>query len=119
MSDSAVVERYAVRSEQRPMAFTAWEFLRGAIAAWVLFLVIAPLLNVAATSLLSFIANGSGELAGGVSPNFVVYAALLALLTVFLPWSLGALVVVGIPSAYLLGRRLRTVSAMSSHLLAF
>src|SRR5690606_3864804 len=27
--EDAVVERYAVRSQERPMAFTRWEFLRG------------------------------------------------------------------------------------------
>ncbi|HRN30436.1 MAG TPA: hypothetical protein PK890_12155, partial [Terrimesophilobacter sp.] len=90
-----------------------------AIMAWVLFLLVAPLVNVAATSLLSFLTSSSSELSSGISPSILILMSLMIMLTFFVPWSFGALVIVGLPSAYLLGHRLRTVSTVWVHVVAF
>src|SRR5690606_4674540 len=113
--EDAVVERYAVRSQERPMAFTRWEFLRGAVAAWIAFLVIAPVVHVAVSLLADEVTQPDG------------LAALLDLLTYFLvlwlwfatsvilPWSFGALVILGLPLATALGLALRGVQDRRIH----
>lgn len=103
------------------MAFTAWELIRGAIVAWVTFLMIAPALNVIVIYVSSaFWSSGEeSNLPPTLSPGFLLFASALSALTLFLPWSFGAIVALGLPSAYLLGFGLRKTSAVSTHLLAF
>jgi hypothetical protein len=83
------------RSDSEPMTFTRSEFLRGAIAAWVWFLILHQVA-------LLFPLVGYGW--------FALYATL--------PWSVGALVL-GSPFAYVLGLRLRKQSRVAWHLVAF
>lgn len=82
------------RTEAEPMAFTSWEFIRGAVTAWWLFLPILAVLHL-------FLGLGS-----------------LIVVVNALPWSLGALIVFS-PAAWLLGRMLRRTARVGIHLLAF
>ena len=83
------------RTAELPMAFTVAEFVRGAVAAWVAFLVLATAAYAA------------------VIQGYVVVATAF-----YVPWSLGA-ALVGSPAAYLLGRSLRRVRRIAVHIAAF
>jgi len=83
------------RTAAEPMAFTPWEFWRGAIHAWGWFLVISTVAFV---------------------PVFFVWALYAFLTTV--PWSIGALVVFS-PVAWAMGRLLRRIPRLLPHVLAF
>lgn len=83
------------RSDSEPMRFTRWEFVRGAIAAWVWFLVLHQLLLLI-------------PLAGyGL---WGLYATV--------PWSIGVLLI-GSPAALALGWAMRRQPKVPLHLLAF
>lgn len=83
------------RTDAAPMAFTAGEFVRGALYAWGLFL---------GLSTLAFV------------PLFLSMFWLPLYVT--LPWSLGALLI-GAPIAYVLGRMLLRVHSLVVHVVAF
>lgn len=110
--------RYGVRTASEPMAFTAWELVRGATMAWVLFTVFAPITIV-------IIALGIELWPGGVDGTDAVRAfthgifGATVIAVMYVPWSLGALVVAGIPLAALLGRALRRTTQIATHLTCF
>ncbi len=83
------------RTAELPMAFTTAEFIRGAMAAWIGFVVLA-----------------TGVYALLLQAMVVVAAAF------YIPWSVGA-TIVGAPAAWLLGWSLRRVRPMAVHLAAF
>jgi hypothetical protein len=89
------VERLSPRTDAAPMAFTAAEFFRGAIAAWLWFLALSMVVLL----------------------PFLSYMFWLSLWYT-VPWSLGALAV-GSPLAYGLGILLRRVTSVPTHLVAF
>lgn len=118
VSQLRVAQRYSVRTPELPMAFTAWEFLRGAAVAWVAFVVISvPHVTItAATSALSqsnFVGNFLVALPA--SPLMGWWIAIV----VIVPWSFGALSTLGIPLAAVLGLLLRQVPNPRIHLLTF
>lgn len=84
------------RTDELPMAFTTWEFIRGALIAYGLFLAFTAV----------------GWIWGGPLASFfaLVFAA---------PVALGTLLLVGVPLALLAGRLLRRVSAVPVHLTWF
>ncbi|GAA1808399.1 hypothetical protein [Agromyces neolithicus] len=105
-----------VRTPELPMAFTWGEFARGAGFAWLVFQLVFPL-SYPVMSLGSFLlyppSSGSTD---------VLVFALLGSVMMFvfaLPWSIGALVMVGGPTAWLLGLALRRVRPIWVHLIAF
>jgi hypothetical protein len=85
----------SLRSPIEPMAFTRAEFMRGAVAAWVWFLVLH-------------------------SAMFSIWIGIYVVVawSVTLPWSLLALFL-GSPLAYLLGKALRSQRLIVVHLTAF
>lgn len=82
------------RTDTEPMAFTGWEFFRGAVTAWWVFLPTLAVLHI-----------------------WLGAWALIVVLNA-LTWSFGALVA-GAPLAWMLGRMLRRVPRVGIHLLAF
>jgi len=105
--------RPSPRTVELPMAFTAWEFIRGALIAWVVFNLSAPLV-ILAWGLLQTAIRGGGVQAWASMPIVVVYTPMFAA-----PWSLGALLLIGAPMAFLLGTALRRISYRAIHLAAF
>lgn len=79
------------RNDQKPMAFTTWEFIRGAIVAWGGFLVLSTI---------------------AFAPFMGFYALFALFYTV--PWAVGALIV-GSPLAYGLGWVLQRSPSMLLH----
>lgn len=106
-----------VRTPELPMAFSFEEFARGAWWAWlgfhILFSAVYTSMGVAA----AFAAPDPFS-AFGASLAYVP-AMLLASLLFALPWSVGALVLLGGPAAWVLGRALRRVRGRRWHLIAF
>lgn len=92
---SAASTRSSPRTTAEPMAFTRAEFVRGAIAAWVLFLLLHQFVLLFRVS----------------------YFGFLALYWTF-PWSV-AMLLLGSPVAYALGRALRRQARVVWHFLAF
>lgn len=98
------------RTPELPMAFSAWEFIRGALLAWLAFLLLAPIMFMLAVAVIGVASFG----------DFVVSAVLFGLMgviTIF-PWAIAALIVSS-PLAFLLGQSLRRVTSISVHLLLF
>lgn len=83
------------RTEEEPMSFSRSEFLKGALAAWLWFLVIHQALLLVPTGGYGFVA-----------------------LYLTLPWSFGA-VVIGSPFAFALGQALRRQRRSWVHIVAF
>ncbi|QAY61197.1 hypothetical protein ET475_15225 [Microbacterium protaetiae] len=83
------------RTEEEPMSFSRSEFLKGALAAWLWFLVIHQALLLVPTGGYGFVA-----------------------LYLTLPWSFGALVI-GSPLAFSLGQALRRQRRSWVHIVAF
>jgi hypothetical protein len=94
------------------MAFTLWEFARGALIAWLGFNVLAPVI-IAGWSIVAIVASGTFSELGSV-----VWILLFAPI-ILLPWSIGALLVLGAPLAFVLGRTLRRTTTRASHFAAF
>jgi len=92
---NAIAVEESPRTAQLPMAFTFAEFVRGAVAAWLAYLLLATVVYL------------------GVLQGYVVVAAMF-----FVPISAVALVVGSFP-AYLLGWSLRRVRPLLPHLVAF
>lgn len=84
------------RTPAEPMAFTRTEFLRGALSAWLWFL----LLDLSVYGIIFF-------------PTGAAVAAMFAV-----PWSAGAVVIFAFP-AWLLGRALRRRAHVGVHVAAF
>lgn len=115
-----VAGRYGmrVRTPESPMAFTWGEFARGAAWAWWTFQWTFPL-SYPVTTLLMLI--GAPPASVESLPSMLGYS-LLGIAFSFgyaLPWSIGALLLVGGPAAWLLGLSLRRVRAISFHLVCF
>lgn len=83
------------RTAEQPMAFTRSEFLRGARAAWLWFLLFATVAYVLVLGI------------------YGLYAPIW-----FVPWSFGALIAGSAP-AYLLGCTLRSIGTVWVHLALF
>ena len=86
--------RTGPRTPELPMAFTAWEFIRGALLTYAFFLVSTAVVWLWATPWASFIA--------------VTYVA---------PFGLASLVLVGAPLALLTGVLLRRETSIVAHVL--
>lgn len=99
------VDRYrrpSPRTAELPMAFTRWEFTRGALIAWLGFNLLAPLViagSAIAAGLL--IPHNSGI---GYSGATLVIAPII-----LVPWSLGAALILGA-----VGWRLTSIWALGS-----
>ncbi|UOQ90740.1 hypothetical protein MUN74_07510 [Agromyces endophyticus] len=89
------------------MAFTFGEFARGAMWAWWTFQWVYLLANLAVDVVVAFFAHGS-------SMSLGLFWSVFAFL-----WSVGALLLLGGPLAWLLGRSLRRVPRSFWHLIAF
>ncbi len=87
--------RVSPRTDAAPMAFTAGEFIRGALYAWLWFLLLSTLTFV--------------PIAGPMSWIALVYTG---------PWSVGALIL-GSPLAYGLGRLLERSPSVLLHAALF
>jgi len=100
------------RTSELPMAFTGWEFTRGALIAWLGFNLLAPL-----------VIAGSGIVAGLLIPHNsgIGYAGATLVIApmVLVPWSLGAVLILGAPLALVLGRALRGTTRRRTHRAAF
>lgn len=112
-----------VRTPELPMAFSFEEFARGAWWAWlgfhILFSAAYTSMGVAA-SFAAFAAFAAPDPFGAFGASLAyVPAMLLASLLFALPWSVGALVLLGGPAAWVLGRALRRVRGRRWHLIAF
>jgi hypothetical protein len=83
--------RRSTRTVDAPMSFTPGEFIRGALYAWLWFLLFANAVHIPLFGLWFF---------------YVLYYTL--------PWSIGALVVGSVP-AYLLGTALRRRTSLRLH----
>ncbi len=103
--------RPSPRSEERPMAFTAGEFIRGALAAWGLFVLISPF------ALAGYGTVGSLILTGRSDAEWIVPTLLISPM-ILVPYSLGALVI-GAPLALLLGLSLRRIRRRAVHIACF
>lgn len=101
------------------MAFTAWEFVRGAAIAWVLFLVAAPGIQVAVALVPVAFTQPDWPQAILGALTYSVLMGLWLAVGVFLPWSFGALLVLGVPLAIALGLAMRTVADRRIHLACF
>lgn len=100
------------------MAFTGWEFTRGALMAWVWFIVLfAPVAGLHLVALIVPDAPGSWGATGFSSLGAVPGLVLIAYIFVA-PWSLAGLVV-GMPFAYGLGLALRRNDNRVIHVTAF
>lgn len=99
------------RTSALPMAFSAGEFIRGALLAWLVFMLLAPIMFMVAVAII-----GAPASVG----DFLFSAVFIALMGAFtiLPWAVGALAI-GSPLAFLLGRSLRRTGRISVHLLLF
>lgn len=111
MVDTERYGRPSRRTPELPMAFSAWEFIRGALLAWLAFLLLAPIMFMLAVAIM-----GAAASFGDFAVSAVVFG-LMGLITIF-PWAIAALIV-GSPLAFLLGRSLRRVTRISVHLLLF
>ena len=114
-----VAGRYGmrVRTPELPMAFTWGEFVRGAGFAWLAFQLVFPLSYPVVLIMIALRAPDPFEaLAQAVSWWLlgIVFTFMYAL-----PWSIGVLVLVGAPAAWMLGLALRRVRAIRVHLVAF
>lgn len=106
-----------VRTPELPMAFTFGEFARGAGVAWLAFQLVFPLTLPVASIVTAFTTpDPLDAVVDGIS--WALFAVLMTFLYA-LPWSIGALLFVGGPAAWLLGLALRRVSSSTVHLLAF
>lgn len=120
--DLRLASRYGMllRTPELPMAYNFTEFARGAGLAWLGFQVLFSLgyastgVAMAFASLVQPDRLSSFESAVGYVPVMLLFSFGYAM-----PWSIGALVLVGGPAAWLLGRSLRRVRAMRRHLVAF
>ncbi|MCD2443597.1 hypothetical protein LQ757_15060 [Agromyces sp. SYSU K20354] len=118
-----VAGRYGmrVRTPELPMAFTFGEFARGAGIAWLVFQLVFPLsypLIIVVAALMS------SDPATAISSAWAqaLMWGILGILWSFvfaLPWSLGALVLLGGPAAWVLGLTLRRVRSIGVHLVLF
>ena len=112
-----------VRTPRLPMAFTFPEFARGAIAAWVAFQLVFPLSYPAIIVVAALTAPGAdpGQAASDTWAQALAWGLLGIVMTFAfaLPWSIGALVLVGAPAAWLLGIALRRVRSFPVHLALF
>jgi len=98
-----------LRTTEHPMAFTAWEFIRGALLAWLFFVLLAPLaVTIGMTNPASITATFA------YLPMILIIAPLYAV-----PWSAGALLALGVPLALVLGLLLRGVASVRLHLICF
>jgi hypothetical protein len=86
--------RTGPRTDELPMAFTAWEFIRGALLTYALFLAFTAVVWIWATPLASIIA--------------IVYVA---------PFGLASLILAGAPLALLTGILLRRETRIAAHVL--
>jgi hypothetical protein len=112
-----------VRTSELPMAFTFAEFARGAVRAWVAFQLVFPL-SYPAIILVEALTAPAADPGQAVSDTWAQALAwgLLGIVMTFvfaLPWSLGALVLVGAPAAWLLGIALQRVRSFPVHLALF
>lgn len=105
----APITRGSPRTAAEPMAFTWREFRRGALTAWGVFNVLAPVVIAALTVVIE---SPTGS--AGAAVYVLVFAPLL-----LVPISFAALVVLGAPLAYALGRGLRRTASEGAHLAAF
>ncbi|MFB9307770.1 hypothetical protein BJY17_002759 [Agromyces hippuratus] len=120
--DLRLASRYGMllRTPELPMAFSFTEFARGAGLAWLGFQALFSL-GYASTGVAMAFASlaqpdrfSSFESAVGYVPAMLLFSFGYAM-----PWSIGALMLVGGPAAWLLGRSLRRVRAMRWHLVGF
>lgn len=112
---SAVAARYtrpSPRSAECPTAFTWGEFFRGAFAAWIGFNLLAPFAMIIVNVIISSI-RGS-ELDSTFIPIIFIYVPMTAA-----PWSLGVLLLLGMPMAFMLGTAMRRGPYSAAHLWAF
>lgn len=101
------------------MAFTRWECLRGAVAAWIAFLVIAPVVHVAVSLLADEVTRPDGLAALLDMLTYFLVLWLWFATSVILPWSFGALLILGLPLATALGLALRGVQDRRIHVVLF
>ncbi|MFE6733493.1 hypothetical protein [Microbacterium sp. NPDC057650] len=100
------------RSAEMPMAFTEREFMRGALWAWLAFLILLPL--TLATSLLPLYIDPARAVGG-----FFV-GLLIGVLALFLAAPIGlVMMVLGIWPLRLIGRVLQRVRSFAVHLLVY
>lgn len=94
------------------MGFTAWEFIRGATMAPLVFLLLSPASWVVVAVVAAIAARDPAQLssAGMMLVLIPAYAS---------PWAAGATLVLGAPLAWLLGRALRRVARIRIHVVAF
>lgn len=114
--------RSSARTAELPMAFTGWEFTRGALIAWGSFLVLyapvmlalllAPHVDTALTADSAATARFAGREMAQVPP-LMLFTYIYAV-----PFSIGALLVGG-ALAYAIGHSLRRVRHRGVHLAAF
>ncbi|UOQ90741.1 hypothetical protein MUN74_07515 [Agromyces endophyticus] len=114
-----VAGRYGmrVRTPELPMAFTWGEFARGAGFAWLAFQLVFPLSYPVMSIVVALSSPDPFE-----SVKSAVGWALLVVMMSFLyalPWSIGALLLIGGPAAWGLGLGLRRVASLRVHLVAF
>lgn len=114
-----VAGRYGarVRTPEAPMAFTWGEFVRGAGWAWWTFQWMFPLSYPVMLIVMALWSPNPFE----SMANAVSWAFLGILMSAFyaLPWSIGTLVLIGGPSAWVLGLAFRRVESFRVHLVAF
>jgi len=112
-----LAQRYgSPRTLERPMGFTAGEFVRGAIISWVGFNLAAPV-TLANYALITGLFAG-GPMALGSFVQGVVPVLFLSPI-VLVPWSGGALVAAGAPLALVIGLALRRSPSPAVHLTSF
>ena len=112
-----------VRTPELPMAFTFPEFARGAVHVWVVFQLVFPLSYPVIIVVAGLTAPGADP-DQAISDTWALALAwgLLGIVMTFvfaLPWSIGALMLVGAPAAWLLGMSLRRVRSFPVHLTLF